>query len=281
MSVTPSEISEIASRSRAPSSSFFEDAPEGHVSNLEIELKDQVQELEAARKELVSRERNHLEWLAYLSHDLATPLVRVLRRIESIQYDSELLPPAREELLEDARRDVTELAEIVGSLSQFAILESSVERLFVPISLGTLLEQTVEGFAYEASCKEIELSLSVQANVGTVRIERSLVRRAIENLISNAIRYTSPGGTVTVEAHLIEQQVQMVVEDTGTGVPVQELERVFDFAFRGEGQTRIGKVGALGLGLALVKKVAEIHAGSVTASNVEPHGARFVLSIRA
>ena len=253
--------------------------PDDKITGLAEGLKNKIGELDAARVDLVSREKTHLEWIAYLSHDLATPLVRMLRRVESIQYDAEMKPDEKQTTLELVHRDITELGEIVGSISQFAIIESGIERCFENVPLGQLLESAVDDFEYQASSKGIELDLRVADDVGTVRIERSLIKRAVENLISNAIRYTPEGGLITVSARRSCQTVDVVVEDTGTGVPVQELERVFNFAFKGEGHTRISKVGSLGLGLALVRKVAEVHSGTVTASNVEPNGARFVVSL--
>jgi len=253
--------------------------PDGKIADFGEDLKNKIGELDAARADLLSREKTHLEWIAYLSHDLATPLARMLRRVESIQYDAEMKQDEKEATLEQVHRDITELAEIVGSISQFAIIESGIERCFENMSLNLLLESTVDDFEYEASSKGIELDLRVADDVGSVLIERSLIKRAVENLISNAIRYTPEGGLITVSARRSSHTVDIVVEDTGTGVPVQELDRVFNFAFKGEGHTRISKVGSLGLGLALVRKVAEVHSGTVTASNVEPNGARFVVSI--
>jgi signal transduction histidine kinase len=253
--------------------------PDDKIAGIAKGLKNKIGELDAARVDLVSREKTHLEWIAYLSHDLATPLARMLRRVESIQYDAEMKQEEKETTLEQVHRDITELAEIVGSISQFAMLESGIERCFENMPLGPLLKSAVDDFEYEASSRGIELDLRVADDVGSVRIEKSLIKRAVENLISNAIRYTPEGGLITVGAKRSCQTVDIVVEDTGTGVPVQELERVFNFAFKGEGHTRISKLGSLGLGLALVRKVAEVHSGTVTASNIEPTGARFVVSL--
>ena len=252
---------------------------DGKTNGVAEDLKNKISELEAARVELVGREKTHLEWIAYLSHDLATPLARMLRRVESIQYDVEMKPDEKETTLELVHRDITELAEIVGSISQFAILESGTERSFENTPLEQLLKSAVDDFEYEASSRGVELDLRVADDVGSVRVERSLIKRAVENLISNAIRYTPEGGSIIVSARRSCQTVDIIVEDTGTGVPVQELERVFNFAFRGEGHTRISKVGSLGLGLAFVRKVAEVHSGTVTARNIEPNGAQFVVSL--
>jgi signal transduction histidine kinase len=249
------------------------------VDRLMNAVGDQIREVESIRADLSSREKMHLEWVAYLSHDLATPLARMLRRVETIQYDNEMKASDKEAELEQIHRDITELAEIVGSLSRFAVLESGIERDVVCLPLKPLLEDIVDDFEFEATNRGTELDLRVGDDIDSVRMERSLIKRAIENLVCNAIRYTPEGGLISVSATRDDGTVEIVVEDTGSGLPVQELERVFNFAFRGECSTRISKVGALGLGLALVRKVAEMHSGSVTARNVEPHGTRFVLSL--
>ena len=69
------------------------------------------------------------------------------------------------------------------------------------------------------------------------------------------------------------------VTDTGTGISAEEMQKIFEFAFRGAGQTRVGQVGSLGLGLALVRRVAEVHNGKVAARNLDPQGAEFVISL--
>jgi signal transduction histidine kinase len=234
-----------------------------------------------AKEALVNRERLHLQWLAYLSHDLGAPLTRVLKRLETIEYTPELTPEERDRLLNGIHIEITQLAEIIGSVSQFAVLESNIERNFSQADITPILEYAVEVFECEADKKGIELDLRVEPGIGYVRIERSLIRRAIENLLANAIRHTPEGGLVSVGAERVGNTVCIRVTDTGTGIPAEELQKIFDFAFRGEGQTRLSQVGSLGLGLALVRKVAEVHNGSVTARNVTPQGAEFVISLPA
>lgn len=244
------------------------------------ELNAHIQEVEATRNAILSREKTHLEWIAFLSHDLGAPLARMLRHVEAIQYDTTMQPSEQVSALESLHREVTDLAEIVGSVSQFASLDSNIEREFFEVGVADLLERVVEDFEYEASTKGIELELSISGDLGVAKVERSLIRRALENLIVNAIRHTTQGGRITVSAARVKCEIRVTVEDTGTGMPPGQLERIFSFAFQGDCSSRISQVGAGGLGLALVKRVAEIHGGSITANNIEPHGARFILTIR-
>jgi signal transduction histidine kinase len=127
--------------------------------------------------------------------------------------------------------------------------------------------------------KGVELDLRIGPDIGKIRIERSLLRRAIENLISNALRFTPAGGIVSVCADRSGGMVRISVTDSGLGISAQDLPRIFEFAFKGEKQTRPASFGSLGLGLALVKRVAELHHGRVAARNLETAGAEFAISL--
>lgn len=254
---------------------------EEEIGNLALELELMRSVAANARKALADRERLHLEWLAYLSHDLGAPLARVLKRLETIEYVNDISPEEKDRLLNGIHIEITQLAEVIGSVSQFAVLESNIERTFVDTDIEPMLEYAVEVFECEAAKKGIELDLRVMPGIGFVRIERSLIRRAIENLLSNAIRHTPEGGLVSVGAERLENMIYIRVTDTGSGIPPEELQKIFEFQFRGEGQTRLSQVGSLGLGLALVRRAVEVHSGSVTARNVAPQGAEFVISLPA
>lgn len=231
------------------------------------------------RQKISDQEKQRLYWLSYLSHDLGAPLARVLARIQALQYDPDLSHEHRARLLESAHLEVTQLADVIGSISQFALLESDIECKFVEASLNKLLEHAVDVFEFEACQKAVELDLRIGSDIGKVRVERSLFRRAIENLISNAIRFTPEGGLVSVLAERSGDRVRISVSDTGIGISDEDLPTIFEFAFKGEKQVRPSSVGSFGLGLALVKRVAEIHHGEVTARNLEPQGAEFVISL--
>jgi signal transduction histidine kinase len=232
-----------------------------------------------SKRRMMDRERNHLDWLAFLCHDLAAPLVRVLSRIEALEHGTDLTADQRMRALESARTEIAQSVDLIGSVSYFAQLESETEREFETVTLDPILEQVVSVFEFEASQKAIELDLRIRPDVGRVAIQKTLIRRAVENLISNAMRFTPQGGLISVLLERSGEMAQISVTDTGTGIPDDELARIFEFEFRGEKQTCPSTIGSKGLGLALVKKVAEIHHGEVTAHNVEPHGAEFVISL--
>lgn len=261
----------------SPSTSRSMPGPDNEARNLGANAHLIASAIRESKRRLVQRELQHLEWLAYLSHDLASPLARVLSRLEALEYDSTISSEQKTRLIESARMEITQLAEVISSISQFAMLESDIERQFAETSLDPVLEQAIDAFEFEAGKKGVELDLRIRPNLGLVRIERSLIRRAIENLISNALRFTPEGGLVSVCADRFGNEVQIRVLDTGTGIPAEELPHIFEFAFQGQAQSRPARIGSLGLGLALVRRVAELHHGKVTARNLEPEGAEFVI----
>jgi signal transduction histidine kinase len=233
------------------------------------------------KQTLADQKRQHLKWLAYLSHDLSSPLWRILKRLESLQYDTKLSEEQKLRLLELAQVEIIQSIEVIGSISQFATLESDIEQSFVEVEIRRLLEKTVDVFEFQACNQSIELDLRIGCDVGMARIERSLIRRALENLITNALRFTPEGGLISVGAQESGGMVHISISDTGSGIPDGDLPHIFDFTFRGEQQPRPGTIGSVGLGLAFVKRVVELHQGTVVARNLEPQGAEFVISIPA
>lgn len=253
--------------------------PGGEIATLESSAELLCSAIQDSKRRMVERERQHLEWLAFLCHDLAAPLARVQSRVDALERDTGLTPEEREALFESARAEIAETTELIGSISQFAQLESGVERKFEETSLDPLLEHAVSVFEFEASKKAVELDLRIRPGIGLVRIDKCLIRRAIENLISNALRFTPEGGLISVCAERREKLVQIHVMDTGTGIPLEELPRIFEFEFHGNSQARPARLSSQGLGLALVRKVVELHHGEVTARNVEPAGTEFIISL--
>jgi signal transduction histidine kinase len=231
------------------------------------------------RQKVADQEKQHQHWLSYLSHDLGAPLGRLLARLEALEYVAGLSEQNRRRLLDSARVEVTQLAEVIASISQFAMLDRGFECSFIETPLDPLLEHAVDVFEFEARQKRVELDLWVGPDIGKVRIEKTLLRRAIENLISNALQFTPEGGLISVRAECSEGLICITVSDTGLGISDHDLPRIFEFAFRGEQQTRPGCFGSRGLGLALVKQVAELHNGRVAARNLKTQGAEFVISI--
>ena len=155
---------------------------------------------------------------------------------------------------------------LVHQLLTMARLDpEAAQKPAVPTDLGALANSVVDELRPLAAQKSIVLNVDAQAPAWILGQEDAL-RILLTNLIDNAIRYTAPSGRVDVSVQPGDVTVQLIVQDTGPGIPADERERVFDRFYRG----RDAAAGGSGLGLAIVRQIATLHAGSVTLSVANP-----------
>lgn len=234
--------------------------------------------IQESKRQMREREARNLAWLSFLCHDLGAPLLRVMSRIEALR-SSEHSCVDEQRMLESARVEVAQMSELIASVSDFAQTDRDTDRTFEPTNIRQVLEYALTVFEFDAGRRNIEFDLRIAPGVGEIRLHKILVRRALENLISNALRFTSQGGLISLHAEQCENTVLIRVSDTGPGIPPGEIDHVFDYQFRGESNVNPLQRGSSGLGLALVRKVAALHDGEVSVRNLEPHGAEFTISL--
>lgn len=253
--------------------------PGFEIGVLESRTELMASAIQESKRGMIEREQEHLRWLYFLCHDLTESLERILSRLRALAYNTKLNAEQRDKVLEAAHLDVTQAAELISGVNSFAKLESDSERTFETVSLDPILEHAIEVFEFDANRKLIELDLRIRPGIGLVRIQRSLIRRSIENLISNALRFTPEGGLVSVCAERSGDMVNIIVSDTGPGIPPDDMEEIFQFEFTRERTTRATRFGSMGLGLTFVRKVALLHGGQISVRNLSPEGSEFVLSL--
>jgi signal transduction histidine kinase len=207
------------------------------------------------------------------AHDLRTPLTRARNRLEStLQGPAELEPYAAavEETLEELER----IGTMLTTLMDISEAQTGVMRLVrTPVGIKTLFDETMELYADLAEARE--LSLTADASEALVLdADHNRLRQVLANLVDNAIKYTPPGGVIRLTARHVDGTVEIRVEDSGVGIPTDELPRVWDRLFRGD-QSRSER--GLGLGLSLVKAIVEAHGGSVNAASTVGQGSVFTL----
>jgi signal transduction histidine kinase len=177
------------------------------------------------------------------------------------------------ELLIGAREDSERLVEIIDDLLDLNRIESNRKHLTPqPCSPHSLARDGMEPFLVEARDKGIGLTNAVDSNLPDVLADSARIRHVFANLLSNALRCTRPGGSITVRADLEPAFVRFFVEDTGVGIPSEHIIRVFEPFFRVPGQDE--KTG-VGLGLAIVKEIARVHGGDVGVESTEGKGTHF------
>jgi signal transduction histidine kinase len=209
-----------------------------------------------------------------IAHDLRTPLARHRSRIEQALME----PPTRDQLgdwLEQARVEVDGILATFQGLLQVATVEAGTLRSqFADVDLSALAAAMME--LYEPSASERGLLLRGEiAPTAVVKGMRDLLNQSLANLLDNAIKYSPPGAEVIVAVEALADEVQLSVRDTGPGIPEAERERVFQRLYRLDASR---STPGLGLGLSLVKAVAELHHGEARVEPV-PSGARVVIRL--
>lgn len=204
--------------------------------------------------------------LATVSHQLKTPLTS-FRMAVHILLGEKLgqLSEKQSELLVTARDESERLAAILDDLLDIQRMASGKSQVSpMPVQPSDLVRECIDPFMTEARDKGINLVNAVERDLPPVLADMEKIRHVFMNLITNAIRFTLPGGTVTVRARTDDGAVFFSIEDTGSGIPESDLPHVFDPFFRVPGQE--GKSGA-GLGLAIVKEIVAAHGGNVSAES--------------
>jgi len=220
------------------------------------------------------------ELVANVSHDLRTPLSSLKGYIETLELkEDQLTPEERRQYLSVAKRQSDKLGEQVEELFELARLESKEMRPELEaFPLAELVQDVVQEFRLTAEQKKVDLHFRLPDDVPMVSADIGLIQRVLQNLISNAVNHTEEGGAVTVVLSADANRVAVRVEDTGCGIPSEELVQVFDRFYQAEahdgGVRRSG-----GLGLAIVKRILELHGSAVDAASTVGEGTVFSFSL--
>jgi signal transduction histidine kinase len=256
------------------------------VQSLEQKVEDRTRELQQALAELSekSRElevvsRHKSEFLANMSHELRTPLNAIIGFSQVLrQRLFGDVNAKQEEYLDDILSSGNHLLSLINDVLDLSKVEAGEVKLEIaPFSLREALERGVVMVRERATKEGVDLSLDIATDVDLVEGDERRVRQVIFNLLSNAVKFTPAGGSVVVASANGGAEVQVSVTDTGPGIPAEDLERVFE-EFQ---QTDVGiqQGEGTGLGLALSKRLVELHGGRIWVESESGHGSRFVFTL--
>ncbi|MGA9480069.1 MAG: ATP-binding protein [Desulfobacterales bacterium] len=216
-----------------------------------------------------------------VSHQLKTPLTSLRMSIHLLLEERiGSLNEKQIELLMVARDDSERLVGILNDLLDISRIESGKSRLALePATPRALVRDAMEPFLVDAKDKGVTVVNNVSDDLPEVMVDAEKIRHVFANLLSNAFRFTGPGGSVTIRAKQEQDRVAFLVEDTGKGIPEEELKHLFEQFYRAPGQDEKSGVG---LGLAIAKGIVRAHGGDVGAESVAGKGAtfRFTLPLR-
>jgi PAS domain S-box-containing protein len=246
---------------------------------LEEERERLLARTQAAQAEAERANRLKDEFLATLSHELRSPLTMIIGWADMLG-NSRLDPAASSKAVEVIRRSGRTQLRIVDDLLDVSRIITGKLRLKAqPVDLGTVIIAVVDGLRPAAEAKGIRFQLQLDSPAGQVSGDPDRLQQVAWNLVSNAIKFTPTGGLVTVSLRRVESHVELTVSDTGQGIAPEFLPHVFD-RFRQADQTATRVHSGLGLGLAIVRQLAELHGGTVRAESAgEGRGSTFTVSL--
>ncbi|MBT8298553.1 MAG: HAMP domain-containing histidine kinase, partial [Maribacter sp.] len=220
------------------------------------------------------------ELIANVSHDLRTPLAILKGYIETLQMKKETLSETeKQEYLQITHENVDKLSKLINQLFEYSKLEAEqVTPVKEPFSITELSHDLIAKFKVLAERKQIDLQLSNPKENCMVYADVSLVERALQNLIENAIKYTEPKGEVKLSLNHINNQIEITITDTGTGIPLNEQPFIFD---RYKQVNKSTKKQGYGLGLAIVKKIMDLHDTTITVLSKPKEGSSFIFNLPA
>ncbi len=214
---------------------------------------------------------------ADIAHDLRTPVNNIRGEAEVGLARARTITEYRD-VLESCLEEAVRLSDLIGNLLFLARAESPLAHLRrEPVDVVELLGGMRE--YYEASAAEAGISLTTTARAPVIaELDRTLVQRAVSNLVSNAVAHTPPGGSVVLAANSEASAVRIEVSDTGVGIPSEALPKVFDRFFRID-SSRSQASGGTGLGLAIVQSIMLLHGGKVEIASQPGQGTRVTLHL--
>jgi signal transduction histidine kinase len=227
-----------------------------------------LQETDSQRRELV----------ANVSHDLRTPLASLQGYLETLRLKGEDL--GREEqlhYLEVAHRHCRHLGRLVEELFDLARLDANeVQPVLEPFSLPELVQDVVHKFELRAGQREVNLQAHYEANLPFVVGDIALIERVMDNLIENALRHTPAGGTVSVAVQPVGEVLAVQVIDTGSGIAAEDLPYVFERFYQSD---KMRTRGGAGLGLAIARRIVELHGRTIRAASSSGRGTTFAFDL--
>jgi two-component system phosphate regulon sensor histidine kinase PhoR len=243
--------------------------PDQHSSGSLLLAQDltRIRRLETVRRDFVSN----------LSHELRTPLASLKALAETLRDGALDDPPAARRFVDQIQIEVDALTQMANELLELSQIESgrfSLEES--PVAACDLLHSAARRMQVQAERAQITLGVECADELPSVEVDAQRLEQVLVNLIHNAVKFTRPGGKVTLRVEPAPGSVRFAVQDTGVGIPADEVTRIFERFYRVD-KSRTGS--GTGLGLSIARHIVEAHRGRIWAESTEGQGSTFYFTI--
>ncbi|WP_228058470.1 PAS domain-containing sensor histidine kinase [Nostoc sp. LEGE 12447] len=243
------------------------------------ELREVNEKLQAANEALSELDRAKTVFFSNISHEFRTPLTLMLSPLEDLLLDTQTpLAPQQRDSLELVQRNGLRLLKLVNTLLDFSRLEAGrMQASYEPIDLAALTTELASMFCSLTERAGLEFAINCPTLPEAIYIDRQMWEKIVFNLLSNAFKFTLTG-TITVRLQRDRNTVNLIVEDTGIGIPEAEISHLFERFYQVKGLQGRSFEGS-GIGLSLVQELVKLHGGTISVTSVLGEGSRFTVSI--
>lgn len=251
----------------------FAPQPADEIERLENDFGDLTRRVERQMTSLCQIDRYRKDLIANVSHDLRTPIATLQGYLETLLLRGPAISlQEQRDFIEVAFRQGERLSKLIADLFELSKLDSGDPTMHVePFAFAELVQDVAQKFSLKARQQGITLHATFPFDLPPVEGDIRLLERVLENLIQNALHHTPAGGSILLRLSAARQGIRVEVEDTGNGIPPEKQPYVFERYYRASGRRGDGA----GLGLAIAKRVVELHTGRIGVSSRPGHGSTF------
>jgi len=250
------------------------------VASLSLTFNQMAEQLQVADQKQRELDTMRRDLIAWVSHDLQTPLASMRAVLEALSDGVVEDPETVKRYLNTAQRDVKNLSVLIDDLFQMAQLDAGGFPLHrAEASLNDLVSDTLESFTELAKQQEITLEGNVDSDVDPVHMDTQAIGRVLNNLIGNALRHTFNQGRVSVWVRRTTQGIEVTVSDTGEGIRADDLPHIFERFYRGDAARSRNRGTGAGLGLAIARGIVQAHGGDIHVESAIGKGTQFTFYI--
>jgi signal transduction histidine kinase len=255
------------------------DQIQAYNRELEARVAQRTAELKHAYDELKELDQLKSDFIANVSHELRTPLLHVKGTL-GLLADGAMgdVTPEQAQGLSVAQGAAEQLGRIIEDIVDFGQMYEEQRLTFEPVSVAEVCQSAARAIARVANRHAITVNVAVPADLPPVRADLQSLTRVLWHLLDNAVKFSLSGSTVEIAAEQRRAGVRIAVQDHGAGIPLDQLDRIFQVFYQVDGSST-RKAGGLGLGLALVKRLVEAHGSRVEVDSEVGQGSTFAFEL--
>jgi len=251
---------------------------EAEVKSKNADMIRMNKELVLANKRLKELDKLKSDFVSMVSHELKTPLA-AMRTSAQVLNMRDAGEKTKAEMLDIILRNIDRQTNLVNDLLDLSRIESGRMKLKMGcVSLDSVIADSIESVKQAAIEKGIKLNVELPEDISSVKADRERLTQVIINLLNNAIKFTPRSGEISIKTRELNGQVEVKVSDTGTGIPAEDLDKVFEKFYQAD-STLTREAGGTGLGLAICRGIIEAHNGHIWAESELGKGSTFIFRL--